>query len=81
MPPRGGGGRTARRRILMELVDANSSTLSVVSSCHALGVSRATYYRWWSPKYGPHPARKVSPNAVCRRDAACAFYSTESAIL
>lgn len=49
--------------MLMELVDANSSTLSVVSSCHALGVSRATYYRWRSPKYGPHPARK-SPRAL-----------------
>jgi putative transposase len=63
MPPRGGGGRAARRRMLMELVDANSSTLSVVDSCHALGVSRATYYRWRSPKYGPHPARK-SPRAL-----------------
>lgn len=49
--------------MLMELVDANSSTVSVVSSCHALGVSRATYYRWRSPKYGPHPARK-SPRAL-----------------
>jgi len=49
--------------MLMQLVDAHAQTLGVAPCCHALGISRASYYRWRTPVHGPHLRRQV-PRAL-----------------
>lgn len=46
----------------MELVAAVQPDLGVSSACEALGVARASYYRWRNPT--PRPARSPSPRAL-----------------
>lgn len=45
--------------MLMQLVDAHAPKLGVLPCCSALGLSRASYYRWRAPLHGPHRRRKV----------------------
>ncbi len=63
MPARGGSNRAERRRMLTQLVTEHATELGVTHCCEALGVPRASYYCWRTPKYGPHRRRKV-PRAL-----------------
>jgi putative transposase len=45
--------------MLMQLVKEYAASLGIAACCDALGVSRASYHRWLSPKYGPHQRRVV----------------------
>lgn len=47
----------------MKLVDNAAADGNVWEICDALGVSRASYYRWKRPRYGPHRRRRV-PRAL-----------------
>lgn len=48
----------------MEAVQAATANLSIVASCDALGVSRASWYRWRAPPaHGPVP-RRLSHRAL-----------------
>ena len=49
--------------MLTQLVTEHATELGVTHCCEALGVPRASYYRWRTPKYGPHRRRKV-PRAL-----------------
>lgn len=49
--------------MLTQLVTEHATELGVTYCCEALGVPRASYYRWRTPKYGPHRRRKV-PRAL-----------------
>jgi len=44
----------------MKAVQAAAKELGVMPACEALGVSRATYYRWLRPRMGPHRPRSAS---------------------
>lgn len=44
----------------MQTIDAHAPALGIASLCDALGVPRASYYRWKHPMHGPHRARRVS---------------------
>ncbi len=52
----------------MQLVDETAAIDGVEATCDALGVCRATYYRWKRPVYGPAhrptPARALVPAEV-----------------
>jgi len=49
--------------MLMPLVQEHAGKLGVAPCCHALGLGRASYYRWKAPQHGP--ARKRScPRAL-----------------
>ena len=41
----------------MKAVRSASQDGSVAAICDALGVSRASYYRWLRPRHGPHRPR------------------------
>lgn len=49
--------------MLMQLVAKHAPTLGVASCCRALGVSRASYYRFRAPVHGPH-RRRSTPRAL-----------------
>ena len=47
----------------MKTIQDASSAGDIVGLCDALGVSRASYYRWLRPRHGAHRARTV-PRAL-----------------
>jgi len=47
----------------MQAVHGASITMGVAPACEALGVARASFYRWLSPVYGPPNVRR-SPRAL-----------------
>lgn len=47
----------------MKTIQAASSQGDIVGICNALGVSRASYYRWLHPRHGAHRPRSV-PRAL-----------------
>lgn len=49
--------------MLMQLVHDHAATIGVAACCSALGVPRASYYRWLCPQHGPHRRRRV-PRAL-----------------
>ncbi len=49
--------------MLMQLVAEHAPKLGVAPCCSALGVSRASYYRFQAPAHGPHRRRKA-PRAL-----------------
>lgn len=51
----------------MTAVRAAADHVGVVASTHALGVSRASYYRWRNPWVGP-PQRRRSARALSRAE-------------
>jgi putative transposase len=53
--------------MLMQLVAEHAQTLGVAPCCSALGVSRASYYRFSAPFHGPHQRRKV-PRALSQSE-------------
>jgi putative transposase len=48
---------------VMQAVSDAGQDLGFAVACDALGVSRASHYRWRSPVFGPH-AQKASPRAL-----------------
>lgn len=48
---------------MMPIVLEHAALLGVVATCAALGVARASFYRWLVPQHGPHQAR-TSPRAL-----------------
>jgi putative transposase len=44
----------------METIEKHGPQLGVGPLCEALGVPRATYYRWLNPVHGPWPKRRCS---------------------
>jgi putative transposase len=53
--------------MLMQLVTEHAPTLGVAPCCSALGVSRASYYRFKAPMHGPHRRRQV-PRALSQTE-------------
>lgn len=49
--------------MLMQLVCEHAAALGVAPCCSALGIPRASYYRWLRPQHGPHQRRRV-PRAL-----------------
>jgi len=47
----------------MTLIDTHATTVGVAPTCDALGVPRASYYRWKRPTHGPR-APRVVPRAL-----------------
>ncbi len=47
----------------MNLVASHAPKLGLAAACRALGVPRASYYRWLRPQHGPHRRRRV-PRAL-----------------
>lgn len=48
---------------MISLIAANATLLGIAAVCSALGFSRATFYRWLKPVFGPHRSR-TSPRAL-----------------
>lgn len=53
----------------MQAVESTSADLGVLAACDALGVPRASFYRWRAPVHGPHPKRRV-PRALSAEERA-----------
>lgn len=53
----------------MAMVHAAGPELGVAAACAALGVPKASFYRWRSPQHGPH-RRKRSPRALTTAERA-----------
>ena len=53
----------------MQSVELAVPELGVVPACEALGVPRASFYRWRAPAHGPH-ARRHSPRALTPEERA-----------
>lgn len=53
----------------MEAVLGVSQSLGIAPACQALGVARASFYRWLTPIYGP-PTPRRSPRALSMEDRA-----------
>lgn len=49
----------------MNLLEQHAPTLGIAPLCEALGVARASYYRWKFPQHGPHPERRA-PRALSK---------------
>jgi putative transposase len=49
--------------MLMPLVEEHAPKLGVAPCCHALALSRSSYYRFKAPQHGPHRKRQ-SPRAL-----------------
>lgn len=45
------------------IVVTHAEVLGVVAVCTALGIARASFYRWLAPQFGPHRPRP-SPRAL-----------------
>jgi putative transposase len=53
----------------MQAVESASADLGVAPACDALGVPRASFYRWRAPVHGPHRKRRV-PRALTAEERA-----------
>jgi putative transposase len=53
----------------MRMVAEALPELGVVPACDALGVPRASFYRWRAPMHGPHHPRR-SPRALAPEERA-----------
>lgn len=52
---------------MMKLIEAHADSLGIEACCEALGVPRASYYRWKHPVHGPWLPRR-SPRALRREE-------------
>ena len=52
----------------MNAAEALAQQVGVVPACRALGVARATYYRYTRPQHGPQQPRKTPARALAQTE-------------